>query len=89
MNEVLFFSSESKSIKKKESLQDESSDTKFSCQMLLWISCKVTEKFRHFNIDGSFLFTNKSNLIVAICKNKVKLLRGKNSVMDVGVGLIS
>ena len=74
---IFFFSSESKSIKEKESLQDESSDKKLSCQMLLLISCKVTGKFRHFNIGGSFPFTNKSNLIVVICKNKVKLLRGK------------
>ena len=37
-----FFSSKSKSSKKKESLQDKGSDTKFSNQMLPWIPFKVT-----------------------------------------------
>ena len=37
-----FVSTEGKSSMKKESLQDEGSVTKFSYQMLLWISCKVT-----------------------------------------------
>ena len=36
------FSSKSKSSNKKESLQDEESDTKFTYQMLPWILCKVT-----------------------------------------------
>ena len=39
--EGFFFSSESKSSKKEESLQDEGSDEKFSYQMLPWILCKV------------------------------------------------
>ena len=37
-----FVSTEGKSSMKKESLQDEGSVTKFSYQMLLWISFKVT-----------------------------------------------
>ena len=49
-----FFSSDSKSSKEKESLQDKDSDTKFSFQMLPRVSCKV----------GSFYFTDKSNVIV-------------------------
>ena len=36
-----FYSSKSKSSKKKESLQDNGSDTKFRYQILPWISLKV------------------------------------------------
>ena len=67
-----FFSTKSKSSKKKESLQDEGSDTKFIYQMLPWISCKVT---RNVNIGGCFSLINKSNLIVALCKIKGAILR--------------
>ena len=38
----IFYSSESKSSKKKESLQDDASHTKFSYQILPCISCNVT-----------------------------------------------
>ena len=63
------FSSELKFSKKKKSLQDEGSDTKFSYQMLLWISCNITQIFTNVNFGGSYSLTNKSNLIVALCKD--------------------
>ena len=63
--------------KKKESLQDEGSDMKFSYQMLPWISCKVTYRYRNVNSGGSFSLANKSNLIVALCKIKGTILRLK------------
>ena len=52
-----------KSSKKKKSLQDEGSDTKFSYQRLPWTSCKV----KNANIGNSFFLTNKINLTMALC----------------------
>ena len=46
------------------------SDAKFSYQILPWISCKVTYRFRNVNVGGSFSLTNKSNVILVLYKSK-------------------
>ena len=45
--------------------------------MLPWISCKIALRFKRVNIGGFFYLTNKSDLIVVLCKTKATILRWK------------
>ena len=71
---TFFQASKWKSSKKKESLQDEGNYTTLSYQKLSRILCKVKQRFRNSIIDGSYSVTNKSNLVVPLCKIKGTLL---------------
>ena len=72
------------------SWQDEDGDTKFSYQVLPWISCKVTWRLRNVNIGGSLSLTDIVKPIVAICKimsgiilRWKKIMNGKNLLLRV------